>query len=230
MLTAVVTQTGGSVAVHFVKTAPPTTEEHAEETTGTTDEHATDTATDEHGDELAVAGDIHATEEVDEGPSPIAPEVKELAWGGGAFIVLAVVLRYVAFPKLRKGMTARYDSIRQGFEDADTLRADARGAVAQYEQALAGVKAEAAAVVDAARQQLESERQARIAEVNARIAERRSAAAAEAEAARQAAAGQVNVAVGTVASRAVELATGKRPSDTAVTDAVNAITAVGAGR
>jgi F-type H+-transporting ATPase subunit b len=221
VLTAVATQSGDFVAVQLFgsTTEPPTTEEHAEETTGTTDEHATDTATDE----------AH-TEEVDEGPSPIAPEVKELAWGAGAFIVLAIVLRYVAFPKLRKGMTARYDSIRQGFEDADTLRTDARGAVAQYEQALAGVKAEAAAVVDAARQQLESERQARITEVNARISERRSAAAAEAEAVRQAAAGQVNAAVGTVASRAVELATGKRPSESAVTDAVDAVSAVGAAR
>jgi len=220
VLTAVVTQTGDSVAVRFVKTAPPTTEEQAEETTGTTDEHATDTA----------AADEAHTEAVDDGPSPIAPELKELAWGAGAFIVLAVVLRYVAFPKLRKGMTARYDSIRQGFEDADTLRADARGAVAQYEQALAGVKAEAAAVVDAARQQLEAERQTRIAEVNARIAERRAAAAAETEAARQAAAGQVNAAVGTVAARAVELATGKRPNADAVSGAVDAVTAVGAGR
>jgi F-type H+-transporting ATPase subunit b len=220
VLTARVTLTGGSVDVRLVNTAPPTTEEHAAETTGTTDEHATDTA---------ATGDAH-TEAVDEGPSPIAPELKELAWGAGAFIVLAIVLRYVAFPKLRKGMTARYDSIRQGFEDADTLRADARGAVAQYEQALAGVKAEAAAVVDAARQQLESERQTRLAEVNAGISERRAAAAAQAEAARQAAAGQVNAAVGTVAARAVELATGKRPSADAVTNAVDAVTAVGAGR
>jgi F-type H+-transporting ATPase subunit b len=228
VLTAVYTQSGDLVAVRFVNsTTEPPAEEHAEETTGATDEHETDAATDEHATEAG--GEAH-TEEVDEGPSPIAPEVKELAWGAGAFIVLAVVLRYVAFPKLRKGMTARYDSIRKGFEDADTLRADARGEVAQYEQALAGVKAEAAAVVDAARQRLEAERQARIAEVNARIAERRSAAAAAADAARQAAAGQVNAAVGTVATRAVELATGKRPSDAEVTDAVNSVTAVGAGR
>jgi F-type H+-transporting ATPase subunit b len=228
VLTAVYTQSGDLVAVRLINsTTEPPAEEHAEETTGATDEHETDAATDEHATEAG--GEAH-TEEVDEGPSPIAPELKELAWGAGAFIVLALVLRYVAFPKLRKGMTARYDSIRKGFEDADTLRADARGAVVQYEQALAGVKAEAAAVVDAARQRLESERQARLAEVNAGIAERRSAAAAQAEAARQAAAGQVNAAVGTVASRAVELATGKRPSDTAVTEAVNAVTAVGAGR
>jgi F-type H+-transporting ATPase subunit b len=127
-------------------------------------------------------------------------------------------------------MHDRYDSIRKGFEDADTLRADARGEVTSYEQALSAVKAEAAAKVDAVRQQLEGERQTRLGQVNAGIAERRAAAAADAEAARQAAAGQVSVAVGSVAARAVELATGKRPSDAAVTEAVAAVSAVGAGR
>ncbi len=215
MLTAVVTQSGGSLSVRLA-TAPPTTEVEAE-TTAATDEHATET-------------DAHTETAVDEGPSPIAPELKELAWGAGAFIVLALVIRYVAFPKLRKGMTARYDSIRKGFEDADTLRADAKGEVARYEQALAAVKAEAALKVEAARQQLEAERQDRIAVVNAGIAERRAAAAAQADAARQAAAGQVNAAVGSVAAHAVELATGKRPSAAAVTEAVDAVTAVGVTR
>jgi F-type H+-transporting ATPase subunit b len=214
VLTAVVTQSGGSLSVKLA-TAPPTTEVDAE-TTAATDEHATETD--------------HAETAVDEGPSPIAPELKELAWGAGSFIVLAIVIRYLAFPKLRKGMTARYDSIRQGFEDADALRADAKGEVARYEQALAAVKAEAAIKVEAARHQLEAERQDRLAVVNAGIAERRAAAAADADAARQAAAGQVNAAVGSVAARAVELATGKRPSASAVAEAVDAVTAVGAAR
>lgn len=215
MLTAVVTQSGGSLSVRLATTPPTTTVEA--ETTAATDEHAT-------------ATDAHTETAVDQGPSPIAPELKELAWGAGAFIVFAVVLRYVAFPKLRKGMTARYDSIRKGFEDADALRADAKGEVVRYEQALAAVKAEAALKVEAARQQLEAERQDRLAVVNAGIAERRAAAAAQADAARAAQAGQVDAAVGAVAARAVELATGKRPSDAAVTQAVEAVSTVGAGR
>ena len=66
--------------------------------------------------------------------------------------------------------------------------------------------------------------------VNAGIAERRAAAAAEAESARQAAAGQVDAAVGSVAAQAVELATGKRPSDERSPEAVDAVRTVGAGR
>ena len=43
-----------------------------------------------------------------EGPSPIAPEAKELAWGAGSFIVLALFMRFFLFPRLKKGMDARY--------------------------------------------------------------------------------------------------------------------------
>ena len=38
---------------------------------------------------------------------PIMPEVKELIWGFGSFVVLAVVLRYVLFPKVRAGKIGR---------------------------------------------------------------------------------------------------------------------------
>lgn len=217
MLKAVITHQGGSsLAVRLYETSTTEPEAAHEE-----DAVAAD-------DENHAAEETHA--EVDEGPSPIAPELKELAWGGGAFIVFAVVLRYALWPRLRKGMHDRYASIQQGFEDADRLRDDARGAVSAYETALAGVKAEAAAKVDAARQQLESERQARIAEANARIAERRSAAMAQVEAQRQAAAGQVDAAVASVAARTVELATGARPSDSDVQAAVQAVRSVGASR
>jgi len=208
VLTAVVTQSGGSLSV-LLATSPPTTTVEAETTTG---------------------AETHTETAVDEGPSPIAPEIKELAWSAGAFIVFAVILRYVAFPKLRKGMTARYDSIRKGFEDADALRADAKGEVARYDQALAAVKAEAALKVEAARQQLEAERQDRLAVVNAGIAERRAAAAAEAEAAREAQRDQVTIAIGTVAARTVELATGRSPAFNHVADVVREVHGAGATR
>ena len=75
----------------------------------------------------------------DKGPSPIAPEVKELAWGAGAFIVLFVLMRLVLFPRVKNGMQARYGKIRDDHESADAMRAAARGEVADYEKALAGV-------------------------------------------------------------------------------------------
>ena len=156
-----------------------------------------------------------------EGPSPLAVEVKELAWGAGAFIVLALLMRFWLFPAVKKGMDARYAHIRGGHEQADNARAAARAEVAEYESALATVKAEAAERVDAARQTVEAERTARLAEVNAEIAARREAAAAQAAAARAAASGDIAAAVADVTSRTVELSIGKVPDSAAVQSAVS---------
>ena len=60
------------------------------------------------GEEPATTEGSGTTEEqLDEGPSPIAPELKELLWGAGAFIVLAILVRVFLFPRLKKGMDTR---------------------------------------------------------------------------------------------------------------------------
>lgn len=156
-----------------------------------------------------------------EGPSPLAIETKELIWGGASFLVLAILMRYWLFPALKRGMDARYAHIRDGHEQADTARAAARAEVAEYESALATVKAEANERVEAARATLESERTARLAEVNAHIAGKREEAAAEAQAAREAVHGDIAAAVADVTSRTVELATGRAPDAETVRRAVD---------
>lgn len=164
----------------------------------------------------------------EEGPSPITPELKELVWGGGAFLVFLVVMRLFLVPKVKQGMSARYGMIRADFESADAIRDGARQEVAEYEAQLAAVKADAAARVDAARQQLEGERADRIGEANAAIGERRSAAATEAEESRLAARASIDDAVAGIAARAVELSTGRRPDDAEVRRAVADVTSAGA--
>jgi F-type H+-transporting ATPase subunit b len=164
----------------------------------------------------------------DAGPSPIAPEVKELAWGAGSFIVLFVLMRLVLFPRLKQGMDARYGKIRGDHETADATRAEAKAELAAYEAELATVKAEARQRIDAARQTLEAERTSALAEANAGIAARRAEAMAAAEAAKAAASGHIQAAVADVSSRAVELATGHRPDEAAVIDVVSALMAGGA--
>ena len=156
----------------------------------------------------------HAEEELDEGPSPILPEGKELLWGAGAFVVLAILVRLFLFPKLKKGMDARHDLIQGDLETAESTRAAAEAEVADYQAELAKVRAEAASRVDAARQTLEGERQARLAEVNAELATDRSAAVADAEAAKTAARSQVADAAAQVAAVAAERVLG-RPVDPA---------------
>ena len=163
-------------------------------------------------------------------PNPIAPVANELYWAGGAFLVLFVIMRYVLFPRLKKGMDARYEGVRSDLETADKVKADARGDVADYERALAEVRAEAAGRIDAARQKVDAERTARLAEVNARIATARAEADQRIAAAREQARGQVEAAVSQVAARAAELATGRAPDAAAVQSAVKAAMESGGSR
>jgi F-type H+-transporting ATPase subunit b len=159
-----------------------------------------------------------------EGPesdlNPIFPEVKEVVWGFGAFVVLALAMRLFLFRKVRDGMSARYDRIEGDLETAQATTTSARADVADYEAQLAAVRADAQTRVEAARATLEAERAEQIAAANARIADKRGAAAAEVEAAKQAARGQVESAVADVSARLSELATGRRPSDDVVRRAV----------
>jgi F-type H+-transporting ATPase subunit b len=178
------------------------------------------------GHQVGQAGE----EALDEGPSPIAPEVKELLWGGGAFLVFLVLMRLWLVPKVKQGMDARYGKMRSELESADDIRAQAEGEVAEYQSELAEVRAEAAGRIDAARRQLEAERAERLAEANTRISARRAEALDEVEAARTAARQSVDEAVASVAGRAVELAVGKRPDPEVVRRAVADVTSVGAGR
>ena len=161
--------------------------------------------------------------------NPIAPELKEIAWGFGAFLVLAFVMRYILFPKIREGMQARYDHIQSDKESAETLTAAARADVAEYAARLASVRAEAQAKIDAARQTLESERAEKIGAANERIAAKRSEAAAAVEAARQAAMGDVEAAVTDVVGRATEIAIGKPADADTVRNAVRSSMGAGAG-
>ena len=208
MLTAVVTQLGpSSFDVRFV---------------------AQQDGEDEEG---SAAEDEEPSEEVlDEGPSPIAPELKELAWGFGAFAVFFLAMRLFLFPKVKRGMEARYGRIRDDHERADAMREAAEREVAEYRDALVAVRAEATQRIDAARQTLDTERSDRLAEVNARIAERRAAAATEAEAAKAREQESIDTAVAGVAARATELAVGRRPDDTAVRRAVAEVASAGVSR
>lgn len=162
--------------------------------------------------------------------NPIFPELKEIAWGFGSFIVLALAMRYFLYPRLRKGMDARYGLIRSGHEQADQITASAQGDVANYESQLASAKADAATRVDAARATLEGERAERLGTLNAGIAERRAAAATEVENARAAMQSEVESAVRDVAAEAGRLATGRAPDPEVVAVAVADVLSAGADR
>lgn len=174
------------------------------------------------------AGTEATTAESTSAPNPIAPEGKELIWGAGSFLVFLVIMRVFLFPKLKRGMDARYTGIREDFEQADSMRQAAQSDVAKYEAALAEVRAEAASRIDAARQAVDKERNDKIAEANSRIAAKRSAADAELAAARAKVRDQVAEAVATVTARTTQLAVGKSPDGSVVREAVQQVMQSGA--
>jgi len=169
------------------------------------------------------AGDeeTHVAVEPKDGPSPIAPEMKELAWTAGAFVLFAVLMRLVFYPRLRSGMDARYASIRAGHEGADAARAAARAEVAEYEGQLATLRSEANERIEAHR---------RTGELTERIDARRQAALADAQAAHHALRADIESSSADVAARAIELATGQRPAPGVVSAAVSAAMMEGAQR
>jgi len=201
VLTAVVTSSGSLIEVALY-------------------EGALTTETDDEQIEDQVEEDLHESLGPEEDLNPIFPEVKEVVWGFGAFIVLALVMRLFLFRKVRDGMTSRYDDIQGDFEEADTLTASARADVAEYEAQVGSVRADAQSRVEAARATLEAERADKVGAVNARISDKRAAAAADVEAARAAARPEVESAVAEVAALAGQLATGKAPEADAVAAAV----------
>ena len=211
MLTAVVIDSSGAVRVEFVQAGGSGEEKLVS---------PSECLFEPESEELKNADKIPQSE-CGPGPSPILPEMKELVWGGGSFIVFALLMRLFLFPRLKRGMDARYNYIREGHENAEATRTAARTEVSQYEAARAAAKAEAAKGLEAARTTLEAERQAQISAANARIAAQRDAALAQAEAARTAARSQVESAVADVVTSAVEIATGKKPDGATVTRAVS---------
>ncbi len=157
---------------------------------------------------------------VSAGPNPIAPEIKELAWGAGSFIVFLFLMRLFLVPKVRKGMASRYESIQADHEYASATRDGARADVARYESAVAEIRSEAARRLEAARLTLDKERSAKIAEINEQIAARRAQAETEVAAARAAAQGQIVSAVTAVTTRATQIAVGVSPDNAVVTRSV----------
>jgi len=162
--------------------------------------------------------------------NPIAPEVKEMLWGFGSFAVLAILMRYWLYPRLRKGMDARYEVIKGGHEQAEQVTDAARADVAQYDAQVAAIKAEAQQRIEVARAVLDGERSERLAEVSTRIGEKRAAAATAVEQARTAAQADDQAAVRSVASRAGELATGRTPAPDVVNAAVADVMSAGVSR
>ena len=98
MRTAVVTL-GSQISVKFVNV--PRGSEEGQEEAHADDEHA------EVDCEFELEpGETNGEYPCAPGPGPIVPELKEVAWCAGSFILLALLLRFWLVPAVKKGMDA----------------------------------------------------------------------------------------------------------------------------
>lgn len=136
--------------------------------------------------ELAQEEEVEGEEEAEqEAPNPILPEVKEIVWGGLAFLILLVLLWRFALPGITKAMEARTERIRDEIDEAQRAREQAQATLAEYEAKLADARNESARILEEARQQADTVRQEMHARAEAEIAELRRKASDDIEAARQ---------------------------------------------
>ena len=163
-------------------------------------------------------------------PNPILPVGKEMAWGFGSFVVLALLMRFWLFPRVKKGMDARYAHIQGDLSEAERTRAAAEAEVARYEDAMAEARAAANRLIDAARADVDADRTAKLGAANARIAERRAEVTAQQDAARRAALAQLTEAVVEVSSSAAERVLGSPVDRAAARSVVADVMSAGVGQ
>jgi F-type H+-transporting ATPase subunit b len=111
---------------------------------------------------------ILAAEEI----NPLVPHLSEIIVGLIAFILLFLVLRRTVFPQFEKIYAERTDKIEGGLKRAEEAQEQANALKAQYDEQLAGLRAEAARIRDDARaegQQIKAELRAQAEEEAARI-------------------------------------------------------------
>ncbi len=162
----------------------------------------------DHGGDHAALHDEELLAEIEkkciEAPSPIIPELNEVIWGGGAFLVLLALMLWKGFPAVKKIMDERSEKIASDLDQADQTKADAQAVKAQYEAELADAKSEASRIIEEARQQAETLRADLQERAEADIADMRTQAALDFDAARERAMGDLQAEVSDIVVGAAE--------------------------
>lgn len=117
-------------------------------------------------------------------PSPILPATDELVWGSISFVALLFLMWKFAFPAVKKGMDARTERIRGDLDAAEIAKSEAVGVLDGYKAQLSDAKAEAARIIEEARQAADALKKDQEARLQTELADTRARAAADIEAAK----------------------------------------------
>ena len=93
----------------------------------------------------------------------------QLVWLGIAFLILFLVMRYVALPRVGGVIESRQKRVNDDLEAAQRFKLETEKAIADYEAALAGARAKGHAVAQEAREKLHRETEQERAKVEAEL-------------------------------------------------------------
>ncbi len=140
--------------------------------------------------------------------NPVSFDIPNIVWGAIWFFVLLILMYTVCLPPVRKAMRQRDEQRQVDEEAAERAVYDAEQVRRDYDATLADARAEAARIVDRAREEADAERQRRISEVDTELQAARQQLMGELDAARTAALeglkGDVAQLASAAASRVVE--------------------------
>jgi F-type H+-transporting ATPase subunit b len=88
----------------------------------------------------------------------LLPDEAELIWGAVAFFTLLAIMWKTVFPKIGQVLDERAARIQGQMEEAEALRVEAEQLRRQYQEQLAGARAEADQILEDARQQADRSR------------------------------------------------------------------------
>lgn len=81
----------------------------------------------------------------------LLPAMTELVWGSLMFALLFVLLKVLAFPKLKAGLADRSSKIQGQLEEAERTKRDADQLAEQYKQQLADARVEVSKIIEEGR-------------------------------------------------------------------------------
>ncbi|MET2012179.1 F0F1 ATP synthase subunit B [Microbacterium chocolatum] len=95
---------------------------------------------------VAIAADEYG------GGNPLLPAVYDIIWSGVCFVIILLVVMFVALPRLNKVLDARSAAIEGNIAKADEAQRQAEAALEEYTAQLAAARKEAGEIRDAARE------------------------------------------------------------------------------
>ena len=127
---------------------------------------------------------VDAAEEEWDGINLILPNGAELLWSAIFFFGLWALMKFVLLPPIIEGRNEREARVRTGQDSVSDSESELAQITAAHEERIAAAKAEAAAVLDAARVEADGQRAQAVAAVEDEIAKLRANAQAEIDGAR----------------------------------------------